>query len=321
MPCETELIQRYFVSAPRRSDVVIGIGDDGAVLRPPAGQDLVVSVDTLIEGVHFPQRTEPIVVGHKALAVNLSDLAAMGAEPAWATLALTLPQADETWLKGFSLGLSRLAQRHQIDLIGGDLTRGPLSITIQVIGLLPAGTAIRRDGARPGELIFVTGTIGDAGLGLAATQGVVELDDKDLEHSLARLNRPSPRVAAGLQLRGLASAAIDISDGLATDLERILTASGIGARLELADVPLSAAARAAFRSEIDWKRVLAAGDDYELLFTVPAEHAAAMEKRFLELDCSPTQIGYIEKQPGLRYTLHGAPYALNGAQGYDHFAV
>jgi thiamine-monophosphate kinase len=320
MPCEFDLIQRYFLSASRRSDVIAGIGDDGAVIRPPAGQDVVVSVDTLIEGVHFLACTHPTAIGHKALAVNLSDLAAMGAEPAWATLALTLPKADETWLTGFTQGLLRLMSRHGVELVGGDLTRGPLSITIQVIGLSPYGMAIRRDGARPGDLIFVTGSIGDAGLGLAAIRGERGLDSSRLDYCLTRLNEPSPRITAGLALRDIASAAIDISDGFSTDLKRILNASHVGACVELTSIPLSPAARAVFGNEIDWNLVLAAGDDYELLFTVPADRVQVLKQRFLAMDCGVTHVGYIEKRTGLRYTVDGGACALTIVPGYDHFA-
>lgn len=320
MPTEFDLIQRYFLSTTRRADVVEGIGNDGAVVRPPAGQELVISADTLIAGVHFAASTAPTAVGYKALAVNLSDLAAMGAEPAWATLALTLPEPNEKWLAGFSAGLLRLADRYRMELIGGDLTRGPLSITIQVMGLLPFGTAIRRDGACPGDSIFVTGSIGDAGLGLAASRGDRALRSDCLEYCLSRLNEPSPRVAAGLVLRGIASAAIDVSDGLSADLGRILSASGVGARVEVTSIPLSPAARAVFEDAIDWNLVLSAGDDYELLFTVPAERVPALKRRFLRLDCGVAHVGAIEEYSGLRYTIGGAACTLDGATGYDHFA-
>jgi thiamine-monophosphate kinase len=321
MPCESELIQRYFLTKPQRADVIVGIGDDGAVIRPPPQQDLVTSVDTLNEGVHFSSRTDPAAIGHKALAVNLSDLAAMGAEPAWATLALTLPAPNEAWLEGFSQGLLRLADQFKVNLVGGDLTRGPLTITLQVIGLVPHGMAICRSGARAGELIFVTGTVGDAGLGLAATQNARELAPRNLDYCLFRLDKPAPRITAGLALRDVASAAIDISDGLSTDLGRILDASGVGASIELAGIPLSAAARAVFDNEVDWNLVLNAGDDYELLFTVPAAGVDALKRQLVWLDCPVSHIGYIEQRAGLRYTKQGVTHALDVSTGYDHFAA
>jgi thiamine-monophosphate kinase len=322
MPSEFDLIQRYFLSDPRRDDVIEGIGDDGAVIRPPGGHDLVISVDTLVEGVHFPSGTQAASVGHKALAVNLSDLAAMGAEPAWATLSLALPQSDEAWLAGFSHGLRQLADRFYVSLIGGDLARGPLAISIQVIGLLPHATAVCRHGARAGDFVFVTGSIGDAGLGLASMQGAWPLDGNgSVQYCLSRLNEPSPRVAAGVALRGLASAAIDVSDGLSADLKRMLAASGVGASIELTRIPLSVAARRLFGDSIDWDLVLTAGDDYELLFTVPATRADALCKRFDSLNLPITHIGYIEQQVGLRFMEDGVERTLELSAGYDHFAV
>jgi len=317
---EAELIQRYFMSAPRRADVVLGIGDDGAIVRLEAGHDIVVSVDTLIEGVHFPHATPPGAIGHKALAVNLSDLAAMGAEPAWATLALTLPDVDENWLAAFSAGLFGLADRYRVELIGGDLTRGPLSITIQIMGFVPRGESLRRDGARAGDLIFVTGTIGDAGLGLAAVRKTRVLNAASLEWCLARLNTPSPRVDAGLRLRTVASAAIDVSDGLARDLDRILSASGVGAALDLRSIPLSAAARDVYAGQVEWPAVVSVGDDYELLFTVPPVRAGELTILFAGAHCEITRIGVVEPTVGLRYTLGGVAWPLSVSTGYDHFA-
>jgi thiamine-monophosphate kinase len=320
MPSETELIQRYFVFEQGRADVIQGIGDDGAVVMPPAGQELVASVDTLVEGVHFLPGIEPGAIGHKALAVNLSDLAAMGAEPAWASLALTLPEVDEVWLRDFSRGLKALAQTYGVALIGGDLTRGPLSMTIQVLGFVPRGAALYRSGAQPGDRIFVTGSVGDAGLGLAVLQGRLELPSDAAAYLSSRLHRPAPRIEAALALRGCASAAIDVSDGLALDLERLLAASRVGATVELTQLPLSPAARAAFTTPIDWSQILTAGDDYELLFTVAPERAGAMEKAFDAIAGGATEIGHIEATPGLRCTLEGHAHARPRRAGYDHFA-
>ncbi len=320
MSSEADLIKRYLHCGPWRTDVVKGIGDDAAVVHVPEGNELAISADTLVAGVHFPANTDPADLGHKALAVNLSDLAAIGAQPTWAMLALTLPSADEVWLAAFSTGLLALASAHRVQLIGGDLTRGPLSITLQAMGFLPCGKALYRAGARPGDIIFVTGSIGDAGLGLALMQGERKINLTSSAYCMSRLNRPTPRVSAGLALRGLASAVIDVSDGLAVDLERLLIASNVGATVELTRIPLSAAVRAAFAQTVDWRLVLTAGDDYELLFTVPAAQARELARRTRTLDCCLTQIGYIESVLGLRYVLDGEALELTAPLGYDHFA-
>lgn len=319
MPTEFELIERYFHRAAPREDVVLGVGDDAALLRPPPGQALALTVDTLVAGVHFPEQTPPEAVGHKALAVNLSDLAAMGARPAWVTLALTLPRADEAWLEGFARGFMELLAAHGAALVGGDTTRGPLSVSVQACGFVPEGQALRRDGARPGDLIYVTGTLGDAALGLAALSGEQVLGPAEADHCLARLDRPEPRVAAGLALRGLATAAIDISDGLVADLGHVLAASGAGAVVELQALPLSPAVRRAVERGGDWSPAVAGGDDYELLFTVPearrAEVAEALAGRG-----GASCIGRIEAAPGLRL-LDGEGRAVRPARaGWDHFA-
>jgi thiamine-monophosphate kinase len=238
---EFNLIERYFTrpAAAPDPDVILGIGDDAALVRVPTGMELAVATDTLVEGVHFPPQTAPETIGHKALAVNLSDMAAMGAEPRWATLALTLPQADEDWLTAFSSGFLALAAAEGVQLIGGDTTRGPLSITVQILGLLPSGSALRRSGACAGDLVYVTGTLGDAGLALRMLQHAH--GSAAVAAPLAqRLNQPQPRTQEGLALRGIASAAIDISDGLCADLGHILAASGVGAHINLAALPLSA---------------------------------------------------------------------------------
>ena len=229
MNSEFELIEQFFKSQAHREDVLRGVGDDAAVLRLPANTDIVVTVDTLIEGVHFPPQTDPQSIGHKALAVNLSDLSAMGAEPAWITLALTMPCANEIWLADFCRGLFGLARAFNVDLVGGDLTRGELSITVQAMGFSQRTKTIGRDGARPGDALFVTGYVGDAGLALASIKGAVHTDPSAQAYCLSRLNRPTPRVRAGMALRDLASAAIDISDGLVADLEHLLVASNTGA--------------------------------------------------------------------------------------------
>ncbi len=239
---EFDLIRDYFTDVgARRTDVDLGVGDDCALLEVPAGQQLAISIDTLAAGTHFLPDCDPESLGHKSLAVGLSDLAAMGAEPAWATLALTLPDHDPGWIAAFSRGFAALAGAHGVSLVGGDTTRGPLSVTVQVHGLVPAGRAIRRSGAAPGDRVYVSGTLGDAGLALRRILSGEPVDPV----ARARLERPTPRVALGLALRGVASAMIDVSDGLAADLGHILAASGVGAEIDLTALPLSAAVRSA----------------------------------------------------------------------------
>lgn len=307
-----------------RVDVVLGIGDDAALLAPPPGQLLAVSTDTLVAGVHFPAGTAPFDIGWKALAVNLSDLAAMGAEPAWATLALTLPNADATWLCDFCDGFAALAQLHALALVGGDTTRGPLSISVTVHGFVPAAQALRRDGARVGDRIYISGYPGEAGAGLTSHLAAALLRapaQEDLDHLVARLNRPTPRVALGLALRGIASAAIDVSDGLCQDLGHIAVRSGLGAVLQVAALPLSAPlSRVADECQrLQWQ--LAGGDDYELCFTAPpavADAIAALAAR-LQLPLSP--IGEIVAGEGVRVLdADGAEVEL-ARGGWEHFVA
>lgn len=316
---EFELIRKYFACQPlARPDVVLGIGDDAAVLEVPAGQQLVVSTDMLVAGVHFPENTAPEAIGHKSLAVNLSDLAAMGATPAWFTLNLSLPQADPAWLDGFSRGLFALAGTYNLQLVGGDTARGPLTIGIQICGLVPGGQALTRAGARPGDRVYVTGTLGDAALGLLCVQGQLDLPAAQRAQVLERLNYPSPRVAAGERLRGLASACIDISDGVHADLGHILEASGVGARIELRRLPVSPAYTETFAT-LGWAPALTHGDDYELCFTIPALREPAFRRASVDLGVVCSYIGEIEAVPGLRIVdENGAEYRPPVA-GYDHF--
>jgi thiamine-monophosphate kinase len=316
---EFDLIKRYFSDCgARRDDVVLGVGDDAALLRAPAGTELAVTLDTLIEGVHFLPGTDPESLGYKALAVNLSDLAAMGAEAAWVTLSLSLPSSDTDWVAAFSQGFCALAREFDVRLVGGDTTRGPLAISVSAKGLVPAGQALRRRGAQCGDLIFVTGTLGDAALGLKVLLEQVTVDDPDyLRH---RLERPQPRLAVGQALRGLATSAIDISDGLAADLGHILSAGGVGAVVELERLPCSRSVTAYLERTGDWSLPLSGGDDYELCFTLPSAKLAAMESFARIFPCSVTRIGEIVHEPGLHLRGPVAEEFHLEHTGYDHFA-
>lgn len=315
---EFELIRTFFARQPlTRADVVTGIGDDAALLRPPPGQLLAVTSDLLVAGAHFFPDVNPVSLGHKALAVNLSDLAAMGAEPAWFLLNLTLPQADTLWLEPFCRGMFALAREYNVQLVGGDTACGPLAIAIEAHGFVPEAMALRRSGAQAGDQIYVTGTLGDAALALRQCKGEIRLAERDLAAVMERLDRPVPRVHEGTALRGIAHSAIDISDGLLADLGHILELSQVGARIFLDRIPVSAVARS-YLKETGWETVLAGGDDYELCCTVPKKNVAALER--LNFLCGFHCIGEIEQEPGLRVMdQSGKPY-LTPVTGYDHFA-
>lgn len=322
MSCgEFELIARYFnrVTSSRR-DVEKGIGDDCALLNVPDKQTLAISTDTLVAGVHFLRDIHPADLGYKALAVNLSDLAAMGADPAWLTLALTLPEIDETWLAAFSDSLFELLDYYDMQLIGGDTTRGPMSLTLGIHGLLPVGRALKRSGAKPGDWIFVTGTLGDSAAGLALLQQQHRLNDPAMHEALIKRHlRPMPRVLQGQALRNLATAAIDISDGLLSDLGHILTASRVGARLNLDALPLSSALRDHFDAEQALNWALSGGEDYELCFTVPEVNRGALDVALGHLGVPYTCIGQIAPDAeGLTLLQHGKPRSVNYT-GFDHF--
>ncbi len=317
---EFELIARYFTrQGVQRQDVVLGIGDDCALLRVPDGVELAVTTDTMVCGVHFPENTDPEALGHKGLAVNLSDLAAMGAEPAWALLALTLPEADEAWLDAFTRGLRGMADRYNVQLVGGDTTRGPLSVTLQVLGFVPKGKSLRRDAAQSGDLIYVTGTLGDAGLGLRIVQGRTSVPAQEADYLVERLERPWPRVEAGLALRGVAHAAIDVSDGLIADLGHILDASAVGAVVQVERLPLSPAFRA--MAGDDWDMALSSGDDYELCFTVPPARKDSVEAVARDLGVPCTCIGVIDRQSGLRLVRDDGAAFVPAGHGYEHFRL
>lgn len=317
---EFSIISEFFADCTRRrDDVMLGAGDDCALLVVPPGHELAVSIDTLVAGVHFAAEVDPVALGHKALAVGLSDLAAMGAEPAWVTLALTLPTAERSWLARFSHGLSGLAARYGVQLVGGDTTRGPLTVTLQLHGFVPRGKAIRRDGAHPGDGIYATGTLGDAGLALQARRGCLQLTQEALSYAERRLDWPQPRIREALALRPLVHSAIDISDGLAADLGHILERSGVGAVLEVEALPLSEALATSVDLTDAWTLALAAGDDYELCFTAPAEAHEQIQAALAMLGSSCSRIGVIEEKPGLRCLLQNGTPFTPGQQGYRHF--
>ncbi len=317
---EFDLIASHFATGfPTRADVQLGVGDDGALCTVPNGMQLVTVVDTLIAGVHFPLNTDPAAIAHKALAVNLSDIAAMAATPAWMTLALTLPEADETWLSAFSRGLRKLAKQYNVALIGGDTTHGPLSITIQVQGFIPQGKAIRRSGAQAGELIYVTGSLGDAGFALLALQGQVHLSQHALSPARRQLDWPEPRIEIGRRLSGIASSMIDISDGLAADLRHILEASGVGADIYAERLPISEVLRSHLDAVGGWNLPLTAGDDYELLFTVPESKQEKLADALANGDVPISWIGQTRGLPGLTCLLDDGQDITPGDGGYLHF--
>jgi thiamine-monophosphate kinase len=317
---EFSLIDTFFANCTqRRQDVALGVGDDCALLQIPSGVELAVSIDTLVAGVHFALDVDPEALGYKAGAVGLSDLAAMGAEPAWATLALTLPEFNQVWLTQFAHGLSELLTNYGVQLVGGDTTRGPLTITLQLHGFVPEGVALRRDGACPGDRIYVTGTLGDAGLALQARNEGVCLAQKTHSFVVQRLEWPQPRVKEALALRSLAHAAIDISDGLAADLGHVLERSGVGAELQIEALPLSEALCASLDPLQSWVLALTAGDDYELCFTAPAESHAQVQAALAALGCPCTPIGTIEEKRGLRCYLHDGTLFTPNHSGYRHF--
>jgi thiamine-monophosphate kinase len=321
---EFALIDRYFESRARRDGgVVIGIGDDAAVCAVPAGQQLVVTTDVLVENVHFPADTAAADIGYKALAVNLSDLAAMGSSPAWFTLTLSLPEVNETWLEGFSTGLFDAAGQFDIRLVGGDTVRGPLVVGIQALGLVPENRALTRAGARAGDLVFVTGHLGDAAMALAALNGSITPSPSARAEFMTRLNRPVPRIPQGQQLLDIATAAIDVSDGLVADLGHIAVRSSLGAVIERDRVPLSTAYRAAMNSLGDtsgWLPALTGGDDYELCFTVPPDRVEELGRIARRWDCDMTQVGEMCAGSGVAVLgPDGKPLTLTAA-GHDHFS-
>ncbi len=321
MPGEFDLIRQYFTHRTRHT--VLGVGDDAALLRVRRGQALAISADMLVEGTHFFRGADPEALGHKTLAVNLSDLAAMGALPRWATLALSLPKSDARWLAAFSRGFMRLARAHGVDLIGGDTTRGPLNLCVQIMGEVPVGKALRRDGARAGDAVWVSGTLGDAALAVAARNKKIRLTARQLANASWRLDKPVPRVALGLALRGIAHSAIDISDGLLSDLGHICERSRLSAVIERDALPRSALMRACAGHALVERALLSGGDDYELCFTAPPERHAAVLRAAARARVPVTCVGRMVRAPAGAVgvaVIDGDGLPLRVTQrGFDHF--
>ncbi len=322
---EFELIARIRARVARRDDVVLGIGDDAALLQVPAGQQLVVAMDTLNVGVHFPQDTAAADIGWKALAVNLSDLAAMGAAPAWCTLSLSMPQADATFVDEFLDGFLVLANAHGVALVGGDTTRGPLSVCVTVHGFVGAGTALRRDAARVGDDVWVSGSLGDAAGALVqwkerAKRGQVHFSGKNEPDPFlrARLDRPTARVALGRTLRGIAHACIDVSDGLLADIGHVCEASGVGAQIDLDALPASKALCSAFDRHARHGLQATGGDDYELCFTAPPEVREAIEAAARAATTAVARIGVMVAAPGVAARTAEGEWSAPAA-GWIHF--
>ncbi len=311
---EFDLIEHYFNQHTRkRADVILGIGDDAALLKPPANHYMAVSTDSLIDSIHFMSaQIPPDDLGYRTLAVSLSDMAAMGAEPAWVMLSIQLAQVDPNWLALFSKGFFELIEAYQLQLVGGNMSSGPLSITTQITGFLPIGTGVKRSGAKIGDLIYVTGPLGDAGLALH----LIKQNHPVTSDLLSSLYRPLPKVEAGLFLRSLASAMIDISDGLVADLKHILNQSKVGATLWIEKLPLSYSMKSHMGSLPEaYEFALSSGDDYELCFTIPPTQRSALEARLPNATC----IGIIHSAQELNLTYQKKTFHLK-KQGYQHFS-
>ena len=318
---EFALIDRYFRKAgAMRTDVRLGVGDDAALLECPAGADLVAAIDSLVAGVHFPHNSPPASVGHRALAVNLSDLAAMGARPAWALLAVTLPKLDEAWLEEFAEGFAALARANDVALVGGDTTAGPLCVTVQVMGHVPRSSALLRSGGHAGDLLFVSGTPGDAAAGLALEQSRMSAPREADGYLRGRFLYPSPRLALGSCLRGYASACIDVSDGLFGEVGKLARASGCGAQIALHDVPVSEELVSAVGEKRARELALTGGDDYELCFAVPASAVARLRHNLPPERWGYCCIGALQASSDVVVTENGNVIEFSHS-GYDHFAA
>ena len=319
MPSEFDIILQYFISKEYRADVILGIGDDAAILKVPEYHELVQSVDTLVAGVHFPLETSPQDIAYKALAVNLSDMAAMGAEPSWFTLAISLPDADETWLKAFSESLSGLAKEFNVQLVGGDTTNGPLTISITINGFVPIGKSLTRHNAKATDKVYVSGTLGDAALALMEWQDQCLLQKESLVYLKDRLNRPTAKIELGLLLRDYASSCIDISDGLLADLGHITERSAVGARINFECIPRSEEFNLNLTDEaLITPLILSGGDDYELCFTIPLKKQNEFETIIKEKNISVSCVGEIEETLGVRCIKNNKVVDINET-GYLHF--
>ena len=314
---EFDLIRRYFANHDHRDDVLLGVGDDAAVLEARAGRRLVVAIDTIVEGVHFPRNIDASAIGYRALAVNLSDIAAMGAEPSWMTLSLSLPESSEPWVAGFASGLLELAEQHDVALVGGDTVRGPLVVTIQIGGWVEEDRWLTRSGAQPGDLLMVSGVPGEAAAGLHVIQQHMPLTDTTAQLQW-RFLRPRPRIALGRQLRTVATAAMDVSDGLLTDLQKLCAASHCGALLSIDGLPPSLAMQELFDADTAIDYSLAGGDDYELLFTLPPDKLPDLLAH-RDPAVPLTTIGVMVGGSGVQCERNGAPFVPKRV-GYDHFA-
>lgn len=317
---EFALIERYFRKCgARRADVRLGVGDDAAVLSCAPDCELVSAIDTLVSGVHFPPGSPPASIGHRALAVNLSDLAAMGARPSWALLALTLPAADEPWLEEFAAGFAALARAHDVALVGGDTTAGPLCVTVQLTGHVPKSGALLRSGGHAGDVLFVSGTPGDAAAGLALEQARLTASVEAAGYLRERFLYPSPRVALGEGLRGYASACIDVSDGLLGDAAKLAQSSNCGASIELERVPLSELLVSTVGEDRSRELALTGGDDYELCFSVPPAKLEKLQHNLPSQQWGYTRIGVLRETTGVIVTRAGSVIEF-AHSGFDHFA-
>jgi thiamine-monophosphate kinase len=317
MLSEFELIARYFTRPAKRA--LLGVGDDAALFRPASGMTIAASTDMLVAGTHFFADADPQALGHKALAVNLSDLAAMGAQPRWALLSLSLPRTDPRWIARFARGFLALARRHEVDLVGGDTTRGPLNVCVTILGEVPLRHALRRDGAHAGDDVWVSGVLGDAALAVAHRKRRVLLTARELAHCRRRLERPAPRIALGIALRGIARAAIDVSDGLAADLGHICSRSRLAAELRIDALPRSAVVARRAGGALGREVLTAGGDDYELCFTAPRARRKRIEALAARLGLPLTRVGTMRPGHGVRlYDAGGEPLTIS-RRGFEHF--
>lgn len=317
---EAQIIDFMRSAGAGRDDVTVGIGDDAAVVEVPAGRRLVVCVDALLADVHFPASTEAHDLGWRSLAVNLSDLAAMGAEPAWATLVLSLPEANEAWIKAFARGFSELARHYDVALIGGDTVRGPLAVTVQLLGLAAGTDCMLRSGARRGDDVWVSGSVGDAAAGLALLKGKIKADKASTEFLCRRFLRPTARVELGRQLVGIVNATIDVSDGLYTDAARLAKASNVGMILNMEDVPISPALAAVMPRNEALQMAASGGDDYELLFAASAKKRSEIQAAAASLNMSCSRIGTVTDGETVTCVLESEPW-MPSHTGYEHFVA